>query len=443
MFSNALSDSRAPALEISSVGEQSIKRGKSFATGESLIVFESRATDELYSCPCCAEKIRRGALLCRFCGRGISSEQFSPCPYCAEMIRKSAVMCRFCRRKVAFGMGNLIAGEENGQPALVDDASISRLSREDQGVEPLSIAPCTPEESESTGLGAKLDEILLRLAANDPVHTYLTQISHIPSLSPEEEMELAQREAEGGEDGAVARRELVQGNLRLVVTIATEYVDKGTPLIDLIQEGNVGLVRATEKFDLGQGFIFSNYATWWIRQAITRALAKKAKRERFPAHVVAAVDQLIDITRKVAKENGRAPTEQEVAQSMNTTIGNLREMLRIFQGDGERVLKNDAAKTGETQVAKFSAEEEASASITAVTEGLLREDVMKAMDNMSAKQLPAKERDMARLRFGLEDGRQRSPVEVAELFGVTATKVRQVEAKLLRKLSPPRRRQSP
>jgi RNA polymerase primary sigma factor len=384
-------------------------------------MFESRASEEAINCPHCAEKIKRGAALCRFCGRGLSKEYFRPCQFCQEMIRKEAVLCRFCRRKVSHAEG--IAAFKDGEDEGIKQESL--------GVEPFAPQKTTP----AVVFGKTNEDVVKGLAPDDPVRTYVAQISHIPMLTPEEELELAQREAQGGEDGAVARRELVQGNLRLVVLIARQYADQGAPLLELIQEGNVGLIRATEKFDLGRGFTFSTYATWWIRQAITRALAKKARSARFPAHIVAAVDQLIQITRKVAKENGRTPTEQEIASSMGTTIGNLREMLRIFHSADENAVQNDSTALKEGRTVGLSEDRESDGGLSSFSEGILREDIVQVMALMSAKELPARERDMIRLRFGLDDGRQRTLDEVAELFGVTSGKVHQVEAKLLKRIN--------
>ena len=270
------------------------------------------------------------------------------------MIRKEAVLCRFCRRKVVVGDVSELTADES-------------VHQESLGVEPAPIVPQTAGVAQG-GQRIASEDILKGLSPDDPVRTYVAQISHIPMLSGEEELELAQREAGGGEDGAVARRELVQGNLRLVVSIARQYADQGAPLLELIQEGNVGLIRATEKFDLGRGFTFSTYATWWIRQAITRALAKKARSARFPAHIVAAVDQLIQITRKVAKEDGRTPTEEEIASSMGTTIGNLREMLRIFHSADESAVQTDSNALREGRTVEINVERESESALSSLSE---------------------------------------------------------------------------
>lgn len=400
-------------------------------------MFEPLAADETYSCPCCAERIRRGAILCRFCGRGLTKEYFRPCPFCAEMIRKEASLCRFCRRKIAHEAAIFSAAPDANPLLNVDELTFDKIFRENLGVESAPMSPYARAENVSMGKGIMSDEIMQGLAPDDPVRSYIAQISHLPVLSPEEEIELAQREAGGGEDGAIARRELVQGNLKLVVTIAKEHAGRGAPLIDLVQEGNLGLIRAVEKFDLGRGFTFSTYATWWIRQAITRSLAKKTRSARFPPHIVTAIDKLIEITRKVARECGRTPTEEEVADSMGTTVSNLREILRVFHSE-----EGKAPRARAMQAEEMTQKRDPSAAITSLTEGILREDIMHAIKDMSAKELPAKDREIVSMRFGLEDGRQRSREELAELFAVTVARVRRVEAKLLGKLNGPSKKKS-
>lgn len=267
---------------------------------------------------------------------------------------------------------------------------------------------------------------------DDPVRMYLREIGRIPLLNAEQEIELARKIAEGGEKGARAKQKLVQANLRLVVSIAKKYVGRGMLFLDLIQEGNLGLIRAAEKFDHERGYKFSTYATWWIRQAITRAIADQARTIRIPVHMVETINKLKKMTRKLAQELSRKPTEEELAASMSITVPKLREIIKVAQEPLS--LETPIGKEEDSRLGDFIEDREAEAPAHAVAHELLREDLTEVLSSLSPR-----ERDVLRLRFGLDDGRQRTLEEVGQLFGVTRERIRQIEAKALRKLRHPNR----
>ena len=271
------------------------------------------------------------------------------------------------------------------------------------------------------------------IAIDDPVRLYLREIGRIKLLSANEEIELARVILEGGTPGAMAKRKLVQANLRLVVSIAKKYVGRGMLFLDLIQEGNLGLIRAAEKFDHERGFKFSTYATWWIRQAITRAIADQARTIRIPVHMVETINKLKKVTRRLAQDLSRKPTEEELAFEMNVSISKLREIIKIAQEPLS--LETPIGKEEDSRLGDFIEDKEADAPIKTVASELLKEDLQEVM-----KQLSPRERDVLRLRFGMDDGRQRTLEEVGQLFGVTRERIRQIEAKALRKLRHPNRR---
>ena len=270
------------------------------------------------------------------------------------------------------------------------------------------------------------------LPSDDPVRMYLREIGRIPLLNAQQEIELARKIEAGGAEGAIAKRKLTQANLRLVVSIAKKYVGRGMLFLDLIQEGNLGLIRAAEKFDHSRGYKFSTYATWWIRQAITRAIADQARTIRIPVHMVETINKLKKITRKLAQDKGRKPTEEEIAEAMEISLVKLREIVKVAQEPVS--LETPIGKEEDSKLGDFIEDRDAETPASSVTQELLRDDIIEVMAGLSPR-----ERDVLRLRFGLDDGRQRTLEEVGQLFGVTRERIRQIEAKALRKLRHPNR----
>lgn len=270
------------------------------------------------------------------------------------------------------------------------------------------------------------------ISVDDPVRMYLREIGRIKLLTADQEIDLARKILVGGNDGVKAKRKLVQANLRLVVSIAKKYVGRGMLFLDLIQEGNLGLIRAAEKFDHERGYKFSTYATWWIRQAITRAIADQARTIRIPVHMVETINKLKKVTRKLAQELSRKPTEEELAVEMNISIPKLREIIKVAQEPLS--LETPIGKEEDSRLGDFIEDKEADAPVKTVAQELLREDLAEVLGSLSLR-----ERDVLRLRFGMDDGRQRTLEEVGQLFGVTRERIRQIEAKALRKLRHPNR----
>ncbi len=270
------------------------------------------------------------------------------------------------------------------------------------------------------------------LPLDDPVRMYLREIGRIQLLTADEEIELARKIVIGGNAGQIAKRKLVQANLRLVVSIAKKYVGRGMLFLDLIQEGNLGLIRAAEKFDHERGYKFSTYATWWIRQAITRAIADQARTIRIPVHMVETINKLKKITRKLAQDLSRKPKEEEIAEVMGISLNKLREIIKVAQEPLS--LETPIGKEEDSRLGDFIEDKEADAPVMTVAHELLREDLTEVLRSLSPR-----ERDVLRLRFGMDDGRQRTLEEVGQLFGVTRERIRQIEAKALRKLRHPNR----
>lgn len=266
--------------------------------------------------------------------------------------------------------------------------------------------------------------------ADDSVKIYLQQIGKIPLLSYEEEMAVAKDIKEN--NSTKAKETLVSSNLRLVVSIAKKYIGRGLSFLDLIQEGNMGLMKAAEKFDYTKGYKFSTYATWWIRQAITRAIADQARTIRIPVHMVETINKLKKVTRKLAQELARKPSEEELSVEMGISINKLREIIKVAQEPLS--LETPIGKEEDSRLGDFIEDKDADAPVKTVAHELLREDLAEVLGSLSPR-----ERDVLRLRFGMDDGRQRTLEEVGQLFGVTRERIRQIEAKALRKLRHPNR----
>lgn len=264
---------------------------------------------------------------------------------------------------------------------------------------------------------------------NDPVRMYLKEIGRVDLLSAEEEIQLAERIEKGDEE---AKRRLAEANLRLVVSIAKRYVGRGMLFLDLIQEGNMGLIKAVEKFDYRKGFKFSTYATWWIRQAITRAIADQARTIRIPVHMVETINKLIRVQRQLLQDLGREPTPEEIAEDMDLTPDKVREILKIAQEPVS--LETPIGEEDDSHLGDFIEDQDATSPSEHAAYELLKEQLEDVLDTLTDR-----EENVLRLRFGLDDGRTRTLEEVGKVFGVTRERIRQIEAKALRKLRHPSR----
>ena len=267
------------------------------------------------------------------------------------------------------------------------------------------------------------------VSIEDPVRMYLKEIGKVPLLSAEEEIELAQRMEEGDQE---AKKRLAEANLRLVVSIAKRYVGRGMLFLDLIQEGNLGLIKAVEKFDYRKGYKFSTYATWWIRQAITRAIADQARTIRIPVHMVETINKLIRVSRQLLQELGREPTPEEIAAEMNMPVDRVREILKISQEPVS--LETPIGEEEDSHLGDFIPDEGASEPSEAASFTLLQEQLVDVLSTLTPR-----EEKVLKLRFGIEDGRPRTLEEVGKEFNVTRERIRQIEAKALRKLRHPSR----
>jgi len=299
----------------------------------------------------------------------------------------------------------------------------------EQGIEIIGESDDDSDEDDTDEDSARELGVPLGVKINDPVRMYLKEIGRVDLLTAEEEVELAQRILDGEDE---ASRSLAEANLRLVVSIAKRYVGRGMLFLDLIQEGNMGLIKAVEKFDHTKGFKFSTYATWWIRQAITRAIADQARTIRIPVHMVETINKLIRIQRQLLQDLGREPTPEEIGKEMDLTPDKVRDILKIAQEPVS--LETPIGEEDDSHLGDFIEDQEAVSPSDHAAYELLKEQLEDVLDTLTDR-----EENVLRLRFGLDDGRTRTLEEVGKVFGVTRERIRQIEAKALRKLRHPSR----
>ena len=307
------------------------------------------------------------------------------------------------------------AGEDIVPP--LDDEALPELE------ELQEIEEVTEEEIADT------DSLADTFSTDDPVRMYLKEIGKVPLLTPDEEQELARRMADGDEE---AKRRMAEANLRLVVSIAKRYVGRGMLFLDLIQEGNLGLIKAVDKFDYTKGYKFSTYATWWIRQAITRAIADQARTIRIPVHMVETINKVIRVSRQLLQELGHDPSAEEIAEEMGMAVDKVRDILKIAQEPES--LETPIGEEEDSHLGDFIPDEDASEPSEAASFSLLKEQLMTVLDTLTPR-----EKKVLELRFGIVDGRTRTLEEVGKEFNVTRERIRQIEAKALRKLRHPSR----
>ena len=272
-------------------------------------------------------------------------------------------------------------------------------------------------------------DVLEGVSTEDPVRMYLKEIGNVPLLTTEQEVELAKRVEAGDEE---AKKQLTEANLRLVVSIAKKYVGRGMPFLDLIQEGNMGLMKAVDKFDYTKGYKFSTYATWWIRQAITRGIADTGRTIRVPVHMVETINKTLRMTRTLLQELGREPTPEEVAERLNVSVSRVREVLKISRDPVS--LDTPIGEEDDSHLGDFIEDDSALSPADSAAFSMLRAELATALESLTDR-----ERQVVKLRFGLEDGRARTLEEVGKEFNVTRERIRQIEAKALRKLRHPSR----
>ncbi len=272
-------------------------------------------------------------------------------------------------------------------------------------------------------------DVLEGVSTEDPVRMYLKEIGNVPLLTTEQEVELAKRVEAGDEE---AKKQLTEANLRLVVSIAKKYVGRGMPFLDLIQEGNMGLMKAVDKFDYTKGYKFSTYATWWIRQAITRGIADTGRTIRVPVHMVETINKTLRMTRILLQELGREPTPEEVAERLNVSVSRVREVLKISRDPVS--LDTPIGEEDDSHLGDFIEDDSALSPADSAAFSMLRAELATALESLTDR-----ERQVVKLRFGLEDGRARTLEEVGKEFNVTRERIRQIEAKALRKLRHPSR----
>ena len=332
-----------------------------------------------------------------------------------ELNLPAETLDKFYEEVDAAGVDTII--EEDDFLPPIDDESLPELE------EIAEIEEVTEEEMMET------DSMVDTFSTDDPVRMYLKEIGKVALLTPEEELQLAVRMSEGDEE---AKRRMAEANLRLVVSIAKRYVGRGMLFLDLIQEGNLGLIKAVDKFDYTKGYKFSTYATWWIRQAITRAIADQARTIRIPVHMVETINKVIRVSRQLLQELGHDPSAEEIAAEMNMPVDKVRDILKIAQEPVS--LETPIGEEEDSHLGDFIPDEDASEPAEAASFTLLKEQLMEVLSTLTPR-----EEKVLRLRFGLEDGRTRTLEEVGKEFNVTRERIRQIEAKALRKLRHPSR----
>ncbi|MGI6056967.1 MAG: RNA polymerase sigma factor RpoD [Bilifractor sp.] len=317
--------------------------------------------------------------------------------------------------------------------AYLEDHDIDVLRIQSEDEEPNDDMLLLSEEGEDETDETDVENIDLTVpegvSIEDPVRMYLKEIGKVPLLTADEEIELAKRMENGDEN---AKKRLAEANLRLVVSIAKRYVGRGMLFLDLIQEGNLGLIKAVEKFDYRKGYKFSTYATWWIRQAITRAIADQARTIRIPVHMVETINKLIRVSRQLLQELGREPTPEEIAKEMNMSVDRVREILKISQEPVS--LETPIGEEEDSHLGDFIQDDNVPVPADAAAFTMLKEQLEEVLGTLTER-----EQKVLRLRFGLDDGRARTLEEVGKEFNVTRERIRQIEAKALRKLRHPSR----
>ena len=312
---------------------------------------------------------------------------------------------------------------------IIEKAEIDVLRVQEDEAPERELASIEDENSEETNIENIDLTIPDSVNIEDPVRMYLKEIGKVPLLTAEEEIELAKRMEEGDEE---AKKRLAEANLRLVVSIAKRYVGRGMLFLDLIQEGNLGLIKAVEKFDYRKGFKFSTYATWWIRQAITRAIADQARTIRIPVHMVETINKLVRVSRQLLQELGREPTPEEIAEKMDIPVERVREIIKISQEPVS--LETPIGEEEDSHLGDFIQDDNVPVPAEAAAFTLLKEQLDEVLGTLTER-----EQKVLRLRFGLKDGRARTLEEVGKEFNVTRERIRQIEAKALRKLRHPSR----
>lgn len=326
------------------------------------------------------------------------------------------------------------AMEENGN--VLDVEAMEKLYEELEGngieivddtpVDVSSALPSSEEGADDYEDGLTADGITI----DDPVKVYLKEIGRVPLLSPEEETELALKIQAGGPDGEKAKQRLSEANLRLVVSIAKRYVGRGMQLLDLIQEGNLGLMKAVEKFDYTKGFKFSTYATWWIRQAITRSIADQARTIRIPVHMVETINRIVRVNRQLQQKLGREPRPEEIAKELGISVSKVQEIIKIAQEPVS--LESPIGEEEDSHLGDFLEDDKTPPPSQIVAESMMKQTLSDVLHMLTPR-----EEQVIRMRYGLDDGQQRTLEEVGKAFNVTRERIRQIEVKALRKIKRP------